>query len=155
MHNVETYSCILDYSRDTKLAIYYRFLLINISSESNALICRCEDLQHAAVISEKNNFALFSKKKFSLKKVIILLFWQADTIYIYFFCPKFQTGSHDQKRITSRIGHQYTNAYNMMLLTLPGSVITYQGEELALEDIDPTFEETFDFMGIQAGQVRL
>ena len=57
------------------------------------------------------------------------------------------------KRITTRKGKLYADAYNMMLLTLPGSVITFQGEEIAMEDIELTFEETRDQRGQAFGHV--
>ena len=56
-------------------------------------------------------------------------------------------------RITTRKGKQYADAFNMMLLTLPGSVVTYQGEELAMEDIQLTFDETRDERGKAFGKV--
>jgi len=45
-------------------------------------------------------------------------------------------GSDDIKRVASRVGKTYVRALNMLLFTLPGTPITYYGEELGVEDIE-------------------
>ena len=69
--------------------------------------------------------------------------------YIYFF----QLGNHDRKRIANRIGANYVDVCNMLLLLLPGTPTTYQGEELGLEGIHLTYEQTQDPYGKNAGPV--
>ncbi|XP_022093064.1 neutral and basic amino acid transport protein rBAT-like [Acanthaster planci] len=54
-------------------------------------------------------------------------------------------GSHDIKRIGSRVGETYVQALNMLLYTLPGTPITYYGEELGMEDIEiASFDDVVD-----------
>lgn len=36
--------------------------------------------------------------------------------------------------MASRVGEQYVNALNMLLLTLPGTAFTYYGEEMGMHD---------------------
>lgn len=48
----------------------------------------------------------------------------------------FQIGNHDNRRIADRIGAEYANALNMMLLTLPGTPTSYYGEELGMRGGD-------------------
>ena len=40
-----------------------------------------------------------------------------------------------------------------MLLTLPGTPTTYQGEEIAMTDVELTFEESTDPWGLNFGPV--
>ncbi|TFK01648.1 coiled-coil domain-containing protein 102A [Platysternon megacephalum] len=49
--------------------------------------------------------------------------------------PNWAVGDPSTARITSRIGKEYTNVINMLLLTLPGTPTTYYGEEIGMENI--------------------
>ncbi|CAD7012854.1 unnamed protein product [Ceratitis capitata] len=53
-------------------------------------------------------------------------------------------GNHDQRRAASRYGVQRTDAMNMLVLTLPGASVTYQGEELGMIDGEISWEDTVD-----------
>ncbi|XP_025928043.1 protein phosphatase 1B isoform X2 [Apteryx rowi] len=58
--------------------------------------------------------------------------------------PNWAVGNPNSARISSRIGKEYVNVINMLLLTLPGTPITYYGEEIGMENIaseDVTFPE--------------
>lgn len=52
--------------------------------------------------------------------------------------PNFVIGNHDNPRIAVRIGKNYVDALNMMLLLLPGTPTTYYGEELGMTGGDYT-----------------
>jgi len=45
------------------------------------------------------------------------------------------------------------NILNMLLLTLPGTPTTYYGEEIGMEDVFYTYNETKDPSGCNFGQV--
>ncbi|XP_054676730.1 neutral and basic amino acid transport protein rBAT isoform X1 [Grus americana] len=49
--------------------------------------------------------------------------------------PNWVVGSPNAARISSRIGKEYVNVINMLLLTLPGTPVTYYGEEIGMENI--------------------
>ncbi|NXG74653.1 SLC31 protein, partial [Baryphthengus martii] len=49
--------------------------------------------------------------------------------------PNWAVGSPSAARISSRIGKEYVNVMNMLLLTLPGTPVTYYGEEIGMENI--------------------
>nr|XP_004660250.2 neutral and basic amino acid transport protein rBAT [Jaculus jaculus] len=49
--------------------------------------------------------------------------------------PNWKTGGPDTSRLTSRLGNQYVNAMNMLIFTLPGTPITYYGEEIGMGNI--------------------
>ncbi|XP_027721408.1 neutral and basic amino acid transport protein rBAT [Vombatus ursinus] len=49
--------------------------------------------------------------------------------------PNWMIGGPDTTRLTSRFGKDYVNVMNMLVLTLPGTPITYYGEEIGMEDI--------------------
>ncbi|KAF1569535.1 Neutral and basic amino acid transport protein rBAT, partial [Eudyptes schlegeli] len=49
--------------------------------------------------------------------------------------PNWAVGSPNAARISSRIGKEYVNVMNMLLLTLPGTPVTYYGEEIGMENI--------------------
>lgn len=46
-----------------------------------------------------------------------------------------QIGNHDQNRIASRLGTDRIDMINMILLTLPGVSVTYNGEEIGMVDV--------------------
>lgn len=56
----------------------------------------------------------------------------------------FQLGNHDQWRMATRLGVERTDLLNILLQTLPGVAVTYQGEELGLLNTHLTWEETVD-----------
>ncbi|NXE76841.1 SLC31 protein, partial [Cochlearius cochlearius] len=49
--------------------------------------------------------------------------------------PNWAVGSPNVARISSRIGKEYVNVINMLLLTLPGTPVTYYGEEIGMQNI--------------------
>ncbi|KAM6179218.1 amino acid transporter heavy chain SLC3A1 [Erethizon dorsatum] len=59
--------------------------------------------------------------------------------------PNWMIGGPDSTRLTSRLGNQYVNIMNMLLFTLPGTPITYYGEEIGMRDILATnLNESYD-----------
>uniref|UniRef100_A0A6J0UDC0 Amino acid transporter heavy chain SLC3A1 n=1 Tax=Pogona vitticeps TaxID=103695 RepID=A0A6J0UDC0_9SAUR len=48
--------------------------------------------------------------------------------------PNWAVGDPNSARVSSRIGKEYINVINMLLLTLPGTATTYYGEEIGMED---------------------
>ncbi len=48
---------------------------------------------------------------------------------------------------------QYANALNLLLLTLPGTPTTYYGEEIGMEAIYVSYEDTQDPYGQNLGPV--
>ncbi|XP_062564584.1 probable maltase [Armigeres subalbatus] len=53
-------------------------------------------------------------------------------------------GNHDNKRVASRLGVQRADLYTIALNTLPGIAVTYNGDELAMEDVYIPWEDTVD-----------
>jgi len=53
-------------------------------------------------------------------------------------------GNHDNKRVASRFGVQRTDLINILLQTLPGHAVTYNGEELGMTDVFLSWEDTVD-----------
>ncbi|KFP02951.1 Neutral and basic amino acid transport protein rBAT, partial [Calypte anna] len=49
--------------------------------------------------------------------------------------PNWVVGSPNSARVSSRLGKEYVNVINMLLLTLPGTPVTYYGEEIGMENI--------------------
>lgn len=67
---------------------------------------------------------------------------------------RLQLGNHDQRRITTRKDPKFAEALNTMLLLLPGTPTTYQGEEIAQLDIaPPSPSEAQDPWGSRLGEV--
>lgn len=62
-------------------------------------------------------------------------------------------GNHDQPRVGSRYGTQRIDAMLMLVMTLPGIAVTYQGEEIGMVDNRDgiSFEDTKDPQGINVG----
>nr|CAD7263971.1 unnamed protein product [Timema shepardi] len=67
------------------------------------------------------------------------------------FCP--QVGNHDNHRAASRFPH-LADAINMIAQLLPGTAVTYMGEEIAMEDTFISWEQTVDPPGLNAGPER-
>src|SRR3569833_3091802 len=49
--------------------------------------------------------------------------------------PNWVLGNHDKSRIASRIGTQKARAAALLLLSLPGTLTIYNGEELGMQDV--------------------
>ena len=67
---------------------------------------------------------------------------------------KLQLGSHDVPRVSAKMDDKYLAAMNMLQLTLPGTPVTYYGEELGLKPIKVPFEKTKDLYARNMGKVR-
>nr|BAN20159.1 alpha-amylase [Riptortus pedestris] len=48
--------------------------------------------------------------------------------------PNWVVGNHDNSRVGTRLGPDFIDATNMLTLLLPGTTVTYQGEELGMTD---------------------
>lgn len=59
----------------------------------------------------------------------------------------FQLGNHDNKRIATRLGEGRRDLYNILLQTLPGNAVTYNGEEIGMPDGYVSWEDTVDPQG--------
>ena len=46
--------------------------------------------------------------------------------------PNFHIGNHDQLRVATRHGTHMTDAWNMILMMLPGTPLTYYGDEIGM-----------------------
>ncbi|CAG9822913.1 unnamed protein product [Phaedon cochleariae] len=53
-------------------------------------------------------------------------------------------GNHDNHRAATRYGKDNVDGFNMLIAILPGVMVTYNGEEIGMEDGEVTCEEGFD-----------
>ncbi|KAI8125284.1 Maltase 2 [Lucilia cuprina] len=73
------------------------------------------------------------------------------------YMPKHHTanwvmGNHDNPRIASRFSRNIVDAINMLIMTLPGVAVTYNGEEIGMEDYrDISWLDTVDPPARNAG----
>lgn len=58
--------------------------------------------------------------------------------------PNWVLGNHDNKRLASRLGENRIDLFNILLQTLPGNAVTYNGEEIGMTDVFITWEDTQD-----------
>lgn len=63
-----------------------------------------------------------------------------------------QMGNHDRPRVGTRFGKERIDAMNMIILSLPGATVTYQGEEIGMTDVHISWEETKDPAACNAGE---
>lgn len=56
-------------------------------------------------------------------------------------------GNHDNKRLASRFGVERVDLFNILLQTLPGIAVTYNGEELGMIDGYISWSDTVDPQG--------
>lgn len=61
-------------------------------------------------------------------------------------------GNHDRPRVGTRFGKERIDAMNMIILSLPGATVTYQGEEIGMTDVYISWEETKDPAACNAGE---
>lgn len=58
-------------------------------------------------------------------------------------------GNHDQHRVATRLGKENIDAFNMLIAILPGVMVTYNGEEIGMENGEVTCEQGKDPQAIQ------
>jgi alpha-glucosidase len=63
-------------------------------------------------------------------------------------------GNHDNHRVSARFGDWVVDILNMIIHLLPGSSVTYYGEEIGMQDTFISWEDTVDPAGCQAGPDR-
>uniref|UniRef100_A0A8D9FDV4 Maltase A1 n=1 Tax=Cacopsylla melanoneura TaxID=428564 RepID=A0A8D9FDV4_9HEMI len=63
-------------------------------------------------------------------------------------------GNHDQKRASSRFDTALIDALTMLIHLLPGTPITYNGDELGMEDSFVRWDQTVDPAALIVGQKR-
>ncbi|KAL7638994.1 UNVERIFIED_CONTAM: hypothetical protein RMT77_010528 [Armadillidium vulgare] len=65
--------------------------------------------------------------------------------------PNWVLGNHDRNRVASRFGTDLIDALNMLVLLLPGTGVSYYGDEIGMVDAVISFEDTQDPAGINLG----
>ncbi|CAB3382426.1 Hypothetical predicted protein [Cloeon dipterum] len=65
--------------------------------------------------------------------------------------PNWMIGSNDRPRVASRFGRDFSTAVVIMSQLLPGTAITYYGEEIDMEDTWISWKNTVDPLGCDAG----
>ncbi|XP_024937452.1 alpha-glucosidase [Cephus cinctus] len=60
-------------------------------------------------------------------------------------------GNHDRRRLVSRFDENIAQAISVMLLLLPGVSVTYNGEEIGMEDTWISYEETHIYNTLYTG----
>jgi len=63
-----------------------------------------------------------------------------------------QAGNHDRSRLVTRYGLERAQAVTVLTLLLPGVAVTYNGEEIGMEDTWISWEDTKDPQGCIAGK---
>ncbi|XP_053660688.1 maltase A1-like [Anopheles marshallii] len=70
------------------------------------------------------------------------------------FVPNWVLGNHDQHRVATRFGEDMVDAMNMIMLSLPGVAVTYNGEEIGMDDVWISYNDTVDPAACNAGPDR-
>ena len=68
--------------------------------------------------------------------------------------PNWVLGNHDVPRMGSKVGEDYCCALNVLLLTLPGTAVTYYGEEIGLIDANVPLKSSKDFRDPQRSPMQ-
>lgn len=61
-------------------------------------------------------------------------------------------GNHDKSRVASRFSPKLVDGLHMISMLLPGTAITYYGEEIGMEDTQVKWVETKDPFALNAGE---
>ncbi|XP_069682934.1 maltase 2-like isoform X2 [Periplaneta americana] len=62
--------------------------------------------------------------------------------------------THDTSRVASRLGSHMVDAINMLIMLLPGTAFTYNGEEIGMQDTAIGWNQTVDPLVLTAGRRR-
>jgi len=68
------------------------------------------------------------------------------------YVPNWVVGNHDQHRVVNRFGMDRGDTINILVQTLPGIAITYNGEELVMSDQWISWENTVDPLACNQGK---
>ena len=71
-----------------------------------------------------------------------------------FFLTNLKFGNHDQPRIGDKFGETHVNGLNTLILLLPGTPVTYYGEEIGLLGRSVSFDDTQDIFCKRFGPER-
>ncbi|XP_060864581.1 maltase 2-like [Metopolophium dirhodum] len=63
-------------------------------------------------------------------------------------------GNHDNKRVASRFGQDMVDPMNTLATMLPGTAVTYNGEEIGMADGTIRWDQTVDPFGKNGGMAR-
>ncbi|XP_043269057.1 alpha-glucosidase-like [Venturia canescens] len=63
-------------------------------------------------------------------------------------------GNHDQRRVTERFGTKRADQLSMLAAVLPGVGVIYNGDEIGMEDVWLSYNDTVDPAGCNAGPDR-
>nr|BAN20149.1 alpha-amylase [Riptortus pedestris] len=61
--------------------------------------------------------------------------------------PNWVVGNHDQSRVGTRMGEDLIDSMNMLILLLPGTAVTFQGEEIGMTDAYIRKDQVLDSVG--------
>ncbi|XP_001851486.2 maltase A3 [Culex quinquefasciatus] len=61
-------------------------------------------------------------------------------------------GNHDRPRVGTRFGKDRIDMMNMIIHSLPGATVTYQGEEIGMTDVFISWSDTVDPAACNAGE---
>ena len=65
-----------------------------------------------------------------------------------------QLGNHDRSRVASNVGLKYVDVMTLLLLLLPGTPTVYQGDEIAMTNVDVPWEQAQDPKALYFGKVN-
>ncbi|XP_065203794.1 maltase 2-like [Planococcus citri] len=65
--------------------------------------------------------------------------------------PNWVIGNHDNSRVANRFCQELVDGMNMINLLLPGTAITYNGEEIGMSDGKVRWDQTLDPQALNAG----
>ncbi|XP_050543700.1 maltase A1-like [Daktulosphaira vitifoliae] len=68
--------------------------------------------------------------------------------------PNWVFGNHDQPRLASRLDSNLVDGIHMIQLLLPGTTVTYNGDELGMENTFIRWDQTVDNAGLNVGSSR-
>uniref|UniRef100_T1JED2 alpha-glucosidase n=1 Tax=Strigamia maritima TaxID=126957 RepID=T1JED2_STRMM len=66
--------------------------------------------------------------------------------------PNWVLGNHDQMRIATKLKENIVDGLHMITMLVTGTPVTYYGEEIGMEDVDLSFSETKDPVGLRNGE---
>ncbi|CAL1683227.1 unnamed protein product [Lasius platythorax] len=82
----------------------------------------------------------------------VIITWMLNIWLINAGTANWVAGNHDNSRLVTRYGQERAQMITIMTLVLPGVSVTYNGEEIGMEDTWISWEDTKDPQGCNAGK---
>ena len=146
---VQEWRAILDKYKDS-----YRILIGEVFSDHLQELFKYYGRFFKSEFDFPFNFGLFGLNKSTTAEEVYKVISDYLTALPRHKWPNWVLGNHDVPRIGSKVDPEYCCALNVLNLTLPGTAVTYYGEEIGMTDADVPLKSSKDFRDPQRSPMQ-